>query len=260
MYIMFTAKLFYELQVNAPRSQISAPQPGVKLSVTQAQLEFLNDISKRCHTFDSRDQTEESFEDSQYSSFKGAVKAGCSLSVLRVTLGNRNNITEKLFARLFADELLVNYDAVKNLKAQIDHEQDVVKQRACMDIFRAHSGFIEKISRLSMVFSYLPGDPEVQKMLIELIDSGKLIAPVDSKQIRDARDKQENELCDTLIAFYAANGSPADFILHELIPIGTFIKLQMMIAERAVAAEKANAPLAPAEIVPDILDFTRMKC
>jgi hypothetical protein len=246
---MSSMRIFYGIEASSVGSSAKSP-------VTQGQLDFLNEMIKRRGAFNPREQAEESFENSQYYSFKEAAKAGCELSALRDAVGNRNNIVETLFARLFADQQMVNYHAVKNLKALIDHEQDMVKQQACVDVFKTHAGFIEKISRLSMVFSYLPG--EVNALLKELIDSGKLVAPVESKQIHAVRKKQEDELCNTLMAFYAANGKSEDPRVHELIPIGTFFKLQKMIEERNSAAEKANAPVAPAVIPPDLLDFNRL--
>jgi hypothetical protein len=246
---MSTMRMFYG-------TKASAAESSVKPSVTQGQLDYLNEMIKRRRAFNPREQTEESFESSQYYSFKEAAKAGCELSALRDAVGNRNNITETLFARLFEDQHMTDYDAVKNLKALIAHEQDILKQQACVDIFRAHAFSIAKISRLSMVFNYLPG--EVNALLTELIDCGKLVAPVESQQIQAVRKKQEDELCDTMMAFYAANGKSEDPRLHELIPMGTFFKLQKMIAERNAAAEKANAPVPAAVVAPDLLDFNRL--
>ena len=124
----------------------------------------------------------------------------------------------------------------------MDHEQDLLKQKACMVYFTAHATPIEKISRLSLVFKYFPNEPEVNALLKELIDNGTLIAPVDGKQIDAVRKNLETALCDKLIEFYAANGHSDDAQLRELIPIGTFIKLKKMIEESKAAVEKANAP------------------
>jgi hypothetical protein len=251
---MFTAGVYGELQ-------------AASTTLTRGQQDYLNSMIARRNAFKPLEQTEESLESGQYYSFKEAVKAGCDLRSLRAAVGNRNNIAETLFDRLFADTQLAHYDAVKNIKAQIDREiagakqqrdvaNDAAKRDACIAIFRKHSDTIGKISRLSMVYSYLPGEPEINQLLKELIDNRTFVPPVDIKQIQAVKEQQEVELLNTLIAFYDASGNSNDSRLSDLIPFGTFSKLQKTIAEKKAAAEKANAPAA---VVQDLLDFARIK-